>query len=360
MKSIRAMLKTLFTKIFVVISLSSFAQVPDTITISGKMIAAVNDQPIPYGIIRTGNGTVVMTDSTGHFTITSISTKLHSLSFNTFAYAKNDTVLSPAGSLVKNFTWRVYPDCWFYSIKAAKNDIRFNERKINVQKGVVPVLNSAIQAFEKKYKVKFLFNNVTDVRQECMMAYNKIIFENLDIAYGTGWRAEVNNAIFKSQATVPNGRELPAENPKQMRVEQPLQKTIQSDEGGRKLISPPDEFAMDMAPEEDTTIYQQVESEAEFRGGESVWLRYYNKDLEGFDPADSGAVPGKYTIVVRFIVRKDGRVSDVKAETNYGSGMEQKVVQMIKNGPKWKPGMRYGRNVNSFLRKEIIIVAGKP
>lgn|GEM_PF-2575122 len=353
------MLKTLFTKIFVVISLSSFAQVPDTVTISGQMIAAVNDQPIPHGIVRTGNESVVMTNSTGHFTITSISTKLHSLSFNTFAYAKNDTVFSPSGSMIKNFTWRVYPDCWFHSIKAAKTDIRFNERKINVQKGVVPVLNSAVQAFEIKYKVKFLFNNVTDVRRECMLAYNKIIFANLDMAYGTGWRAEVNNAIFKSQASISNEPGLPAEKPAQMMAEQPVLKTIQSDEGGRKLISPPVEILMEAEPEEDSTIYQRVEKEAEFRGGESLWIRYYTQSLEGYDPADSGAVPGKYTIVVRFIVRKDGRVSDVKAETNYGSGMEQKVVQMIKSGPKWMPGMQYGRNVNSFLRKEIIIVAGK-
>ena len=98
------MRKTLFTKILVVISLFSFAQVPDTITISGQMIAAIDDQPIPYGIVRTGNGTVLMTDSNGHFTITSISTKLHTLSFNTFAYAKSDTVFSPASPLVKNFT----------------------------------------------------------------------------------------------------------------------------------------------------------------------------------------------------------------------------------------------------------------
>ena len=58
-------------------------------------------------------------------------------------------------------------------------------------------------------------------------------------------------------------------------------------------------------------------------------------------------------MVVRFIVAKDGSVSDVQAETSHGYGMEQESVRVIKKSGKWVAAIQNGRNVISYKRQPI-------
>jgi protein TonB len=58
-------------------------------------------------------------------------------------------------------------------------------------------------------------------------------------------------------------------------------------------------------------------------------------------------------VVVRFIVNKDGEISDISAETNLGHGMEQEVIRLIKTSPKWIPASQYGRKVNAYRRQPV-------
>jgi protein TonB len=61
-------------------------------------------------------------------------------------------------------------------------------------------------------------------------------------------------------------------------------------------------------------------------------------------------------VVVQFIVAKDGTVSDIKALTRYGYGMEQEVVRIIKKSPKWSPAQQNGRTVNAYRKQPITFV----
>jgi protein TonB len=56
---------------------------------------------------------------------------------------------------------------------------------------------------------------------------------------------------------------------------------------------------------------------------------------------------------VRFIVSKDGKVSDVKAVTKEGSELAEVAVNAIKEGPDWIPGKQNGHYVNSFLIQPV-------
>ena len=103
-------------------------------------------------------------------------------------------------------------------------------------------------------------------------------------------------------------------------------------------------------------VFRSVEIEAEFPGGNTAWARYVEKTLEGFNPGEKGAAPGRYSVVVRFIVSKDGSISDVQAETNFGYGMEEQAVKCIKKGPNWKPALQNGQNVNAYRRQPITFV----
>jgi periplasmic protein TonB len=103
-------------------------------------------------------------------------------------------------------------------------------------------------------------------------------------------------------------------------------------------------------------VFEKVEVEAEFPGGGSAWNRYLQRTLNANAPVDNGAPEGSYAVVVQFIVDKAGNISDVKALTNHGYGMEEEAIRVIKRGPKWTPAIQNGRNVNAYRKQPITFV----
>ena len=108
--------------------------------------------------------------------------------------------------------------------------------------------------------------------------------------------------------------------------------------------------------DDEDKIFTKVENEAEFPGGNAAWVRYLTKNLNASTPVDNGAPEGTYQVIVRFIVSKDGSISDVTPETKFGYGMEDEAVKIIKKGPKWTPALQNGRNVNAYRRQPITFV----
>ena len=92
-------------------------------------------------------------------------------------------------------------------------------------------------------------------------------------------------------------------------------------------------------------VFTVVQIPAEFPGGLPAWAKYLERNLNRDLPVDNGAPPGKYTVVVSFIVAKDGSISDVVAENDPGYGTKNEAVRVITRGPKWKPAVQNGRNV---------------
>ena len=106
----------------------------------------------------------------------------------------------------------------------------------------------------------------------------------------------------------------------------------------------------------DSTIFEKVEQEAEFPGGQTAWIKYLTANLNADIPIIKKAKNGTYTVIVRFIVNKDGSISNIKAETNHGHGMEKEVVRVIKAGPNWVPAIQDGRKVRAYRRQPVTFV----
>ncbi len=111
--------------------------------------------------------------------------------------------------------------------------------------------------------------------------------------------------------------------------------------------------------EDENKVFEKVEVEASFPGGLSAWSRYLQRNLNSNAPIDNGAPPGSYTVIVQFIVDKSGSISDVKALTNHGYGMEEEAIRAIKRGPKWTPAIQNGRNVNAYRKQPITFVVAE-
>jgi protein TonB len=105
--------------------------------------------------------------------------------------------------------------------------------------------------------------------------------------------------------------------------------------------------------EDENKIFEKVEIEAAFQGGESAWRKYLERNLNPSAPVDNGAPEGTYTVYVQFVVSKDGSISDVRALTKHGYGMEEEAVRVIRKGPKWTPAIQNGRQVNAYRKQPI-------
>ena len=106
-----------------------------------------------------------------------------------------------------------------------------------------------------------------------------------------------------------------------------------------------------VAAEEDK-VFTKVEIEASFPGGDAGWSRYVKNAIEShIDELTEAGQSGQCR--VRFIVSKDGAVSDVVALTMKGSKLAEVAVNAIRKGPKWKPAMQYGRPVNAFREHPV-------
>jgi protein TonB len=99
--------------------------------------------------------------------------------------------------------------------------------------------------------------------------------------------------------------------------------------------------------EDDETdkVFTTVQIPAEFPGGLNGWTKYLQRNLNSSLPVENGAPAGKYTVVVSFIVDKNGGISDVVAENDPGYGTKAEALRVITKGPSWKPAIQNGRNV---------------
>ncbi len=117
------------------------------------------------------------------------------------------------------------------------------------------------------------------------------------------------------------------------------------------IVAPPIEKTTDVVKlkESNEDIYTKefipVQIPAEFPGGIQGWTRYLEKNLNSDIPVENGAPANVYTVIVTFIVDKEGKVSDVKAENDPGYGTKEEAVRVIKKGPNWIPANQNGKAV---------------
>ncbi len=97
-------------------------------------------------------------------------------------------------------------------------------------------------------------------------------------------------------------------------------------------------------------IWTSVEVDAKFNGN---WEKFLIKNLNPNVPVDNSAPPGVYKVVVQFVVDLDGNISDIKALTNNGYGMEQEAIRVLKRATKWEPAFQNGTHVKAYRSQPI-------
>lgn len=101
---------------------------------------------------------------------------------------------------------------------------------------------------------------------------------------------------------------------------------------------------------EPETIYTTVQVEARYSGN---WEKFLHRNLDPNVPVDNGAPTGRYTVTIKFVVDKEGNVSDLVALSNVGYGMEQEALRVLKRADKWEPAIQSGYKVKAYRLQRI-------
>ncbi len=118
------------------------------------------------------------------------------------------------------------------------------------------------------------------------------------------------------------------------------------DKGTQVVEAPP------VVKEDEDKVFTKVEIEASFPGGEGAWTKYVTREItKNIDELTEAGESG--TCRVKFIVDKQGNVSNVEATTMRGTKLAEIAVNAIRKGPKWVPAQQNGRQVNAYREQPV-------
>jgi len=107
---------------------------------------------------------------------------------------------------------------------------------------------------------------------------------------------------------------------------------------------------------DENQVFTKVEIEASV--DPKAWSRWLTTQLQRYieDAASAGMEPGTYTVQVKFLVERDGSITDVQALNDPGFGLAKAAVDVVRKGPKWNPGIQNGKQVRSYHTQPITFV----
>lgn len=101
-------------------------------------------------------------------------------------------------------------------------------------------------------------------------------------------------------------------------------------------------------------VYDSVDQSAEYPGGMSALRRFLG---ENFDTSLFDGGEGQMTAKLKFVVERDGSVSDVKITQKSGNGeFDNEAIRVVKKLKKWSPGKKNGESVRSYYSVPFTMV----
>jgi len=110
-----------------------------------------------------------------------------------------------------------------------------------------------------------------------------------------------------------------------------------------------DDVAISQAVEEEDEaeeeIFVFVEEFPSYPGGDAALYEYLGKNIQYPDLARENSITG--TVVIKFVVEKDGSVTRASILREIGGGCGKEALRVVNAMPKWKPGKQSGKPVRT-------------
>lgn len=162
-----------------------------------------------------------------------------------------------------------------------------------------------------------------------------MIVSNIEIVARTTERfaKEVMGQVTEEAAMQPETANMPEQPTKEIQ-----EMTLSLDKKGKEMAETP----IKSVP--DSVVFQVVEEMPDFPGGVQALMDYLSKNVRY--PAEAHAIGAQGRVIVSFIVKKDGSISDTKVERSVNPYLDKEAERVIAAMPKWKPGKQRGQAVN--------------
>lgn len=103
---------------------------------------------------------------------------------------------------------------------------------------------------------------------------------------------------------------------------------------------------------EDERIYEVVEQNAMFPGGDQACYEWLAKNIKYPSICQEQGVQGR--VFVSFVVEKDGSITDVKVMRSPDDNLSKEATRVVKMMPKWKPARQGNKNVRSRFNLPVM------
>lgn len=104
--------------------------------------------------------------------------------------------------------------------------------------------------------------------------------------------------------------------------------------------------------EVDTHVFEVVEVWPEFPGGQVALMRYLNHHIQYPPIARENAIEGR--VICKFIIEKDGSISDVQVVRGVEPSLDREAVRVIESMPRWIPGQHHTEIVRVRFTMPVI------
>ena len=104
--------------------------------------------------------------------------------------------------------------------------------------------------------------------------------------------------------------------------------------------------------DDDERIYEVVEENAQFPGGDEACMKWLAEHLKYPSICQEQGVQGR--VFVSFVVNKDGSIVDVEIKRSPDPNLSKEAERVVKSMPKWKPARQGNRTVRSRFNLTVM------
>lgn len=109
--------------------------------------------------------------------------------------------------------------------------------------------------------------------------------------------------------------------------------------------------AMPVAEEQSAQPLRFVEQMPEFPGGIEAMTKFISEHLKYPSTAAEMGISGK--VILQFLVKKNGKITDIKVVRGIGGGCDEEAVRVVKLMPEWIPGKQNGNPTSVYFTLPI-------
>ena len=170
----------------------------DSLTISGSLRVLVGDEiyiPQEVSIDINHFYRFELTDSLGNFKFDNLKPGSYRLNARGFGYETLDTMIVLKDNALPNLSLLLKVKCDVDKY-IAEQDLKKKKPRLLLIGSIAPIYYKNQKYFERKFRIKYYDYGDTPPAMECVVQYNRRIFDYLDSKYGKNWRQEVRQDVI--------------------------------------------------------------------------------------------------------------------------------------------------------------------